>query len=128
MRSILSSLIVLRLCIESSDTEQIEHLLVHLLLRIDERIDHLFRITVYRRQVHREIYARCIWRALDIHETIYSDIVAGEGATDVQVAQRHSVHHVFSLKVECSLIWITTEVDGSSRQELEILLDDVLDS
>ena len=128
MCSILSSLVVLCLRIESSDTEQIEHLLVHLLLRVDERIDHLFRIAVYRRQIHREINARCIWRALDIHETIYADIVAGERATDVQVAQWHSVHHVFSLKVESRFIWISTEVDGSSRQELEVLLDNVLDS
>jgi hypothetical protein len=64
-------------------------LLVHLFLRIDDRVDHLLRIAVNRRQVHREIYLRRLRRAGDVHQAVYADVVARERTAYAQVAQRH---------------------------------------
>ena len=96
-------------------------------LRVDERIDHLLGITIDGRQVHAEIYA---WRtrcALDVHQAIHSDIVAGERTTDVQVTQRHAIHDIFGLQVEWGAVRVATKRDGTAWHKLEVLLDDVLD-
>ena len=72
---ILTSLVVVGLCVEAADGKQIEHLLVHLFLRIDDGVNHLLGICIHCRQVHREIYLRTLRRARDVHQTVYSDIV-----------------------------------------------------
>ena len=127
MRCVLACLVVLGLRVESSYAEEVEHLLVHLFLRVDDGVNHLFGVTVYRWQVHGEVYLRSAWCAGDVHEAVYTDVVAGEGASDAQIAQRHSVYGVFSLQIERSVIGVASEGDSASGLEVEVFLDDVLD-
>ena len=64
--------------------------------------------------------------ARDVHEAIYSDVVATERTADAQVAQRNTVHRIFRLQIQWRIVWITTEGDGSARHELEVFLDYIL--
>ena len=124
---VLAHLVVVGRREEAADAQEVEHLLVHLLLRVDERINHLFGVAVHRRQVHREVYLWGLRGSRDVHQAVYSDVVAGERATYLQVAQRHSVHRIFRLQVEWGVVWVASEGNGSALQEVEVFLDEVLD-
>ena len=124
--AILAHLVVVGLGVEPADAQEIEHLLVHLFLRIDDRVDHLLRIAVNRRQVHREIYLRRLRRAGDVHQAVYADVVARERTAYAQVAQRHSVYGIFSPQIEWGVVWVATEGDGAARHKLELFLDEIL--
>ena len=127
LRSVLARLVVLGLGVEASDAEQVEHLLFHLLLRVDDGVDHLLGVAVHRGQVHGEVDLWCARRSGDVHQAVHADVVAGEGVPDVQVAQGNTVHGVLGLQVERRIVGVASEGDGSPRHEVEVFLDDVLD-
>ena len=124
---ILACLVVVGLGIEATYGKQIEHLLVHLFLRVDDGVDHLLGICIHRRQVHREIYLRTLRRACDVHQAIYSNVVGRERTSDTQVAQRNAIYGIFCLQVEWCIVWVSAKGDGSAWHKLEVLLDDILD-
>lgn len=51
--------IVLALRVEASDSQEVEHLLVHLLLAAYQAVNHLFGIGIERWEVEIEIHLRC---------------------------------------------------------------------
>ena len=82
-RHVFGILVVLR--IESSDSQQIQHLLIHLVFAVDNAIDHLFRLVVERWDVEREIQpgiGRC---SGNVHKAIHLHIVGRKALSHVQV-------------------------------------------
>ena len=71
--------------VEASDGEQIEHLLVHFLLGIDEVENHLLGVGSDGRHIEGEIDARLIGRAGDVHQTVHADVVRLERIAELQV-------------------------------------------
>ena len=113
--------------VEASDSEQVEHLLVHFLLGIDDVENHLLRIGSDGRHIEGEIDARLVGRARDVHQTIHADVVRGERLAELQVGQWHADDGVEGLQVECGIVGVATEDDAATLRELKIFLNDVLD-
>ena len=71
--------------------------MVHQLLGIDDRVDHLLRICAERWQLKPEVNDRLCRCAADIHDTVDGHIVGLERGTDVEVRQRYAVEGIDSL-------------------------------
>ena len=115
------------LIVESTDSQQIYHLLVHLLLSVDNRAYHLLLVSIYRWHLQVEVNLWCCGLSTYVHQAVYTDGVAAERVADIQVAQTHTANRINGLQVECSLIGIATKHDGTTAVKRKVLLDDILD-
>ena len=112
--------------VEAADAQQIDHLLVHFLLAVDDASHHLVGIAAHGGQFQVEVHLRLIGASRDVHQAVHANVVVREAAPQLQVAQRHSVHGVVGLQVEQGVVGVAAEDDGSALLELEVFLDDVL--
>ena len=111
--------------IETSYCQQIDDLLAHLLLTVDDAAYHLFLVAVDIQNVEVEVQDRSPWLSCDIHQAVYPD-GARERTSDVQVAERYAAHDVLRLHVNLGIVGIAAEDNGASLLEDEVLLDDIL--
>ena len=73
------------LVVEASHGQQVEHLLVHFLLGIDDVENHLLCVGSDGGHVEIEIYVRLFGRSADVHEAVHADVVRGERIAELQV-------------------------------------------
>ena len=92
------------LIIETSDGQQIDHLLVHLLLSVDDRADHLLLIGIHGRHLKVEVHLRMDWLPSDVHQAVHTDGVTTERIADIQVGETHTVDGIDSLQIQGSLM------------------------
>ena len=116
------------LVVEAADGQQVDHLLVELLLAVDQAAHHLLGVAAHRGHLHVEVYLGVLGGAGDVHDTVHADVVGAETLAQVQVGEGHAVHHIHSLQVQRSIVGVAAKGDGSSLFEIEFFLDDVLDS
>ena len=115
------------LIVESTDSQQIYHLLVHLLLSVDNRAHHLLLVGIYRWHLQVEVNLWCCGLSADVHQAVHADGIAAERVADVQVGKTHAANRINGLQVECCLIGIATKHDGTTAVKRKVLLDDILD-
>jgi hypothetical protein len=120
------SVVVVVLCVEATYGEQVEHLLVGLLLGVEQTMYHLFCIVRQCRHVEVERHLRALRRAGDVHQAVHSHVVVRERVADVQVGKAHAVHDVECAQIERGVIRVASERYRATAEELEVFLDDVL--
>ena len=83
MRSALSLRVVVGLRVELANAEQIHHLLVHLLLAVDDAAYDLFLVGADGRHVDVEAHLWLSCYASDVHEAVDTYGVVREAVADV---------------------------------------------
>lgn len=113
--------------IEPADGEQIEDLLVHLFLGIDDRVYHLAGVGGERREIEVEGDGGLAWCACDVHKTVDWHVVGCEGVAYIEVGKGHTVDGVLRLHIEEGIVGVTAEGDGASLVEGEVATQEILD-
>ena len=111
---------------KTSDSEEIQYLLIHFFFTVDEAVNHLFCLTVHRRHIEFKINFGRVGRARNVHDAIHADIIAREALPEIQVGQTDAVDQILGFQVQNGIIWIATKFDSSALVKLEILLDHIL--
>ena len=103
-------------------------MLVHFLLAVNEAVNHLLGIAAHCRQVESKLHFWSVWGTTDVHEAVHLYVVAGERPSELQVREAYGVEGIHSLEVERRIVRVSAECYGSSREELELLMQGVLNS
>ena len=119
--------IVLTTVVETADGKEVEHLLVHLLLTIDDGAYHLLLVGIDGGHLEVEVHLWLLGTSGDVHQTVDADGVRGKGVADAEVGEADAADDVLRLQIEGCLIRIAAEDDGAAGVEGKVLLDDVLD-
>ena len=96
---------------ETTDGQQVKHLLVHLFLTVDDAVNHLLGIGAYGGQVHTEVDLGRGGRSSDIHQTVHTDVIAREAAAQLQVGEAYGIQLVLGFQVEIGLVRVATKSD-----------------
>ena len=80
--------------IETTDAEQVYHLLVHLFLTIDESPYHLLGIGIDGRQVEVELHMRLLRCSRDIHDAVNTNVITTETLSYLQVRKGNAADGV----------------------------------
>ena len=114
--------------IESSDAKEVKHLLVHLLLTIDDGAHHLLFVGINGRHLEVEVHLWGFRLATNVHQTVHTNGIVGKRVANVEVGEADTINGIDSLKIEGRIVGITTKDDGTTTIKGEVLLDNVLDS
>ena len=109
-----SSVVIVVLCVEASHGEQVEHLLVGLLLGVEQTVYHLLSVVRQRRHVETERNLRTLWRARYVHKTVDAYVVVRERVAYVKVGKAHAVQHIKRAQVERSVVRVAAERNRSA--------------